>query len=261
MPNLLTEISKTPGITEAFFAGLLSFLSPCLLPLIPVYIMYLKTEDSSDSAPSEDADTTKAASDALYDAANKAENQRAAQRARFLRGLKKSIMFVLGFTAVFMLFGLAASSVGKFLIQYRGVISRLAGVFIVLFGLTMLGVVRINALTKDYRRMRSASAFGMGMAFGFGWTPCLGPILGSILAMTAAVTSKLYEGIFLLFIYSLGVAIPFLLSYVFIEIFEKHITSISKHSAAISKAGAVVMIIFGLLLVFDKLSALLSIFQ
>lgn len=240
MPNIISEITKTPGIIEAFLAGLLSFLSPCLLPLIPVYVMYLKADDAADK---EDGGSG------------------AGSRSKFRRGLTKAVLFVLGFTVVFMLLGLAASSIGRFLIQHKSIISRVAGGFIVLFGLTMLGVVRINALTKDYRRMRSASAFGMGMAFGFGWTPCLGPILGSILAMTAAVTNKTYEGIFLLFIYSLGVAIPFLLAYVFIELFEKHVSSISRHSAAISKVGAVIMIAFGVLLIFDKFSLLTSLFQ
>lgn len=239
MPDL--NIVNTPGIYESFIAGLLSFLSPCLLPLIPVYVMYLKADNEDPS----NIPTEKEALE-LY------------KNAKFRQGLIKAIQFVLGFTIVFMLLGLAASSVGKFLIRYRDMITRAAGLFIVFFGLTMLGVIRINALTKDYRKMRSASAIGMGMAFAFGWTPCLGPILGSILAMTAAVTENLYQGIFLLLIYSLGLAIPFIFAYIFIELFEKYVSGIAKYSGVIAKIGAVIMILFGLLLVFNQLNTVIG---
>lgn len=239
MPDL--NIVNTPGIYESFIAGLLSFLSPCLLPLIPVYVMYLKADNEDPS----NIPTEKEALE-LY------------KNAKFRQGLIKAIQFVLGFTIVFMLLGLAASSVGKFLIRYRDMITRAAGVFIVFFGLTMLGVIRINALTKDYRKMRGASAIGMGMAFAFGWTPCLGPILGSILAMTAAVTENLYQGIFLLLIYSLGLAIPFIFAYIFIELFEKYVSGIAKYSGVIAKIGAVIMILFGLLLVFNQLNTVIG---
>lgn len=237
-------ITNTPGIYESFIAGLFSFLSPCLLPLIPVYVMYLKAENGEP----EEIPTEKAALE-LY------------RKTKFRRGLVKAFQFVLGFTIVFMLLGLAASSIGKFLIEYRDIITRIAGVFIVFFGLTMLGVIKINALTKDYRKMRGASAIGMGMAFAFGWTPCLGPILGSILAMTAAVTENLYQGIFLLFIYSLGLAIPFILAYIFIELFEKHVGGIAKYSGMIAKIGAVIMILFGLILVFNQLNTVIGWFS
>ncbi|MDO4753901.1 MAG: cytochrome c biogenesis protein CcdA [Bacillota bacterium] len=235
------NIVNTPGVYQSFIAGLLSFLSPCLLPLIPIYVMYLKTGSENP----EDIPTDPAALE-LY------------RKAKFRRGLIKALQFVLGFTIVFMLLGLAASSVGKFLIQYRDIITRIAGAFIIFFGLTMLGVVRINMLTKDYRRMRGASAIGMGMAFAFGWTPCLGPILGSILAMTAAVTSNLTQGIFLLFVYSLGLAIPFILAYVFIEMFEKHVSGIAKYSNTVAKVGAVIMILFGLILLFNQLNTIIG---
>lgn len=240
------EIFKTPGIVEAFVGGLFSFLSPCLLPLIPIYIMYLKTDMGADEIDMSDVSPAEAV---------------ILRRRRFRAGLMRSLQFVFGFTVVFMLLGLTASSVGSFLNQYKEIITRVAGVFIIFFGLSMLGVIRINALTKDYRRLRGTSAIGMGMAFAFGWTPCLGPILGSILAMTAAVTEHLYEGIFLLFIYSAGLAIPFILSYIFIEIFEKYIGNLSKHSALLSKIGAVIMIAFGVVLVFNQLNGILAWFQ
>lgn len=234
---------NTPGVFESFIMGIFSFLTPCLLPLVPVYIMYLKTDMGAEESPENEISPAEAA---------------ILKRRRFRTGLLRAFQFVLGFTVVFVLLGLGASSVGQVLNQYRGIISRIAGVLIIFFGLSMLGVIKINALSKDYRRMRSTSAIGMGMAFAFGWTPCISPFLGSILAMTASVTEKFYEGAFLLFVYSAGLAIPFLLSYVFIELFEKYLGNLSKHSGTIAKVGAVIMIAFGLLLVFDQLNTVLA---
>lgn len=259
MPNL--NIINTPGIWESFLAGLLSFLSPCLLPLIPVYIMYLKTDLGETDGEVGGESGSESGGKSGAESPENGGTLRSGKSPRFRRGLVKAFQFVFGFTLVFMLLGLAASSVGKFLIQYREIITRIAGVLIIFFGLTMLGVIRINALTRDYRKMRGASAIGMGMAFAFGWTPCLGPILGSILAMTAAVTDDLLQGIFLLFVYSLGLAIPFILSYIFIEMFEKHVAGIAKHSNQIAKVGAVIMILFGAILALNQLNTILSWFS
>lgn len=226
---------QLPNAFEAFIAGVFTFLSPCFLPMIPVYIMYLQGGLTADRAGEEQQN----------------QDEATIRKKVFISGLIRTLGFVLGFSIVFVLLGMTASGIGSFLLKYKSIISRIGGLFIIFFGLTMIGVIRLNFLTKDYRKMRGTSAVGMGMAFAFGWSPCIGPVLATILARTASVTSNIYQGAFLLAIYSLGLAIPFILSYVFLGAFEKKAAALGKHSQVIAKIGGVVMVLFGIVLLFD----------
>ncbi len=242
---LASQVMNTPGIWESFVAGILTFLSPCLLPLVPIYILYLQGGISNDKKALEEM----------------SEDEKALEEKRiFRRGLIRTFGFIFGFTLVFVLLGFAASSVGSFLMKYRKVIARVAGAIIIFFGLSMLGVIRINALTKDYRKMNGASSIGMGVAFALGWTPCISPILGTVLMMTAAVSDQMWQGVLLLLVYSLGLAIPFLMVYLFLGFFEKHAGGFTKHAPLISKIGGVVIVLFGVLLLFDKVGWLIGLF-
>lgn len=226
---------QLPNALEAFVAGIFTFLSPCFLPMIPVYFMFLKGGLETDRAGITMENSDKAT----------------IRRKVFLSGLIRSLGFVLGFSIVFILLGMTASGIGSFLVKYKTIISRIGGLFIIFFGLTMIGAIRLNFLTKDYRQMRGTSAVGMGMAFAFGWSPCIGPVLATILARTATVTSNIWQGAFLLAIYSLGLAIPFILSYIFLGIFEEKLSALGKYSQVINKIGGVIMVLFGLILLFD----------
>ncbi|MEM6665619.1 MAG: cytochrome c biogenesis protein CcdA [Pseudomonadota bacterium] len=178
----------------AFFAGLISFVSPCVLPLVPPYLCFL-------------AGTT-------LDQLTKEEGvDRAVRR----RAVLAALAFVLGFSTVFILLGATASVLGQVLRQYMSWLEIIAGVLIIVMGLHFLGVFRIGLLFKEARIQTSgrpvglAGAYGMGLAFGFGWTPCIGPILAAILAV-AASRETVNEGIVLLMIYSAGLGVPFLLA-------------------------------------------------
>lgn len=225
MPGLLSQ-TPAPDIIASFVGGLLSFFSPCLLPLIPMYIMFLQGNTEADMD----------------------------KKTAFRVGLIRSLGFVLGFTIVFMLLGFTASALGQFLVKYKDIIARIGGLFIIFFGLTMMGVIRLNALSKDYRKNTTASSVAMGMAFAFGWTPCFGPIVGAILANTAVASSNVAQGMFLLFVYSMGLAIPFILTYLFINTFERILPGLNKHSQTVSKIGGVMLVIFGIIMVSGKMS-------
>lgn len=217
------------GLT-AFTAGLLSFLSPCLLPLIPAYIMYLTGS---------------------FDSSGKTQLKKT---------LQQTLSFIIGFTLVFMLLGVSASALGQLFSRHKLLLAKISGLFIIAFGIHMTGLVKIPFLTKDYRQNRPLkktnmlSALGMGMAFAFGWTPCFGPVLGAILASTAAFSNHVTDGIFLLGIYSLGMAIPFLITALFIGFFDQYIVKISRHTEWLNKVAGIIMIIFGLLMFTGKLT-------
>lgn len=179
------------GVFWAFAAGLVSFLSPCVLPLVPGYVSYVAGRSLGDLV----------------------EDDTAAHR---LSAIALSVFFVLGFSVIFIALGAGASVVGQFLRTFLFEAGYVAGGLIVLFGLHMMGVLRFGWLSREWRFAgpiaggRPAGAFLLGMAFAFGWTPCIGPILGTILTMGAA-TTQVAEGMVLLSVYSLGLAVPFLL--------------------------------------------------
>jgi cytochrome c-type biogenesis protein len=179
------------GILTAFLAGVVSFLSPCVLPLVPGYVSYVAGRSLDEL------------------------RQEQAMRQR-LAVLGLSFAFVLGFSVVFISLGASASAVGSLFVAYRFEASYIAGAVIILFGLHMMGVLRFNWMNRDVRFMpqipggRPFGAFLLGTAFAFGWTPCIGPILGAILTLGAS-TMGVSEGALLLSIYSMGLAVPFLL--------------------------------------------------
>lgn len=184
----------------AFAAGVISFLSPCVLPLIPGYISFISGISVEDL-------------------------QRGADRKQVMKkaGIG-SLCFVLGFSIVFTLLGASATAIGKFLIQYASIITKAAGILIILFGLHTVGILPIKWLYYEKRADASKlppgllGAFLMGIAFAFGWTPCIGPILTGILAL-AATQETVIQGMLLLFVYSLGLGIPLILTGLSVNVF------------------------------------------
>ncbi|HET9798805.1 MAG TPA: cytochrome c biogenesis protein CcdA [Gemmatimonadaceae bacterium] len=214
------------GIAIAFSAGLLSFLSPCVLPLIPSYLTFV----------------TGVGLDDLGNARRSA--------------LVHALLFVLGFTLIFVALGASATVLGRLLGAYRIWITRVGGALVVLFGLYLLGAVRVSAFDRERRVHLANKPVGylgtalVGVAFGAGWTPCLGPILGAILTYTAA-TADLARGLPLLLAYSLGLALPFLLAAVAVERFLGAMTRIRPYLARVSQVSGVLLVIVGVLMMFD----------
>ncbi|MDA9108483.1 cytochrome c biogenesis protein CcdA [Candidatus Pelagibacter sp.] len=214
----------------AFGAGLISFLSPCVLPLIPGYISYISG----------------ASLDELL--ANKKIN------------LVPLILFTLGFSFVFILFGAAASYLGQVLLQNSETLRILAGLIIIIFSLQLIGIININFLNfekKIYTKKNNNIWFSfiIGMAFGFGWTPCIGPILGSILAL-ASTEETVFKAIILLSFYSLGLAIPFILSGYLMQRFLMFSKNFRKNINLVTKSGGVILLITGVLILTNQLQIL-----
>ncbi|MDA9966639.1 cytochrome c biogenesis protein CcdA [Candidatus Pelagibacter sp.] len=214
----------------AFGAGLISFLSPCVLPLIPGYISYISG----------------ASLDELL--ANKKIN------------LLPLILFTLGFSFVFIIFGAAASYLGQVLLQNSETLRILAGLIIIVFSLQLIGIININFLNfekKIYTKKNNNIWFSfiIGMAFGFGWTPCIGPILGSILAL-ASTEETIFKAIILLSFYSLGLAIPFILSGYLMQRFLMFSKNFKKNINLVTKSGGVILLITGVLILTNQLQIL-----
>ena len=214
----------------AFGAGLISFLSPCVLPLIPGYISYISG----------------ASLDELL--ANKKIN------------LVPLILFTLGFSFVFIIFGAAASYLGQVLLQNSKTLRILAGLIIIVFSLQLIGIININFLNfekKIYTKKNNNIWFSfiIGMAFGFGWTPCIGPILGSILAL-ASTEETVFKAIILLSFYSLGLAIPFILSGYLMQRFLMFSRNFKKNINLVTKGGGVILLITGVLILTNQLQIL-----
>jgi cytochrome c-type biogenesis protein len=218
-------------------AGLVSFLSPCVLPLVPPYLGFLGGTSIE----------LMSGSDASFDAT--------ARR----RLLLASLAFVLGFTTVFVSLGAGASLIGQWLAQWRGVLGIAAGVVIVLFGLHFLGWLRIPLLYREARyhsQRRPASLLGayvVGLAFAFGWTPCIGPILSAVITV-AGSSASLARGIALLFTYSLGLGIPFLLAALAIGPFLGFMRQFKRHLGAVEKVMGAALVLTGLLMLTGSLN-------
>ena len=219
----------------AFSAGVASFFSPCLLPLIPAYIMYMA---------------------GAYD------SQTISQKRKLI--LFRTFGFIIGFTIIFMLLGISASALGRLFATHKTLLARISGILIVFFGLYLMGFLKLPILSKDYRKSKTRgkmtffTSIGMGMAFAFGWTPCFGPILGAILASTAAMSRNVADGAFLLWIYSMGMAIPFIITALFINTVEKYTQKLSEHSETINRIAGVIMIVLGILMATGKLGSLVN---
>ena len=214
----------------AFSAGLLSFLSPCVLPLIPGYISYISGSTLNE----------------LLD--QKSIN------------IFPLFLFTIGFSVVFIAFGATATFIGSLILENSYELRIVAGLIIIIFSLHIMGLINLRFLNyeKKINTKRYSSKFGsilIGMAFGFGWTPCIGPILGSILAL-ASTEQSLNRGILLLFFYSLGLAIPFILSGYLIQKFMFFSKNLKSKMNVISKAGGVLLLITGLLIISNQLQAI-----
>ena len=212
----------------SFAAGIISFLSPCVLPLIPGYISYISGQSLSEIL----------------------ENKKI--------NYIGMILFCLGFSFIFILFGVTASFLGKLLLQNSAILRVIAGVIIVIFSLQLLGIINIKILNyeKKYhtskKSLNSFFPFVIGVAFAFGWTPCIGPILGSILAI-ASTEENLYRAIILLTAYSLGLAIPFVLSGYLVQKFLIFSKKIKNYINIIFKSGGIILLITGILIITNQL--------
>ena len=214
----------------AFGAGLISFLSPCVLPLIPGYISFISGTSLNELL------------------------------ARKKVNLIPLILFTLGFSFVFITFGAAASYLGQVLLENSRTLRIIAGLVIVIFSLQLIGFINISYLNfeKKIYTKRSSNiwfSFIVGMAFGFGWTPCIGPILGSILAL-AATEETIFKAIILLSFYSLGLAIPFILSGYWMQRFLMFSKNFRKNINLISKTGGIILLVTGILILTNQLQVL-----
>ena len=230
----MLEISNI-GLLTAFAAGAISFLSPCVLPLVPGYVSYVAghavTEGSSGSA-----------------------------LALRLPAIGLSVSFVLGFSTVFVLLGASATALGQLLLSYRYELNIVGGAIVVVFGLFLIGLFRPVLLMREFRFQtflpggRPVSAYVLGLAFAFGWTPCIGPILGAILTVSAA-SATIADGVALLGIYSLGLGIPFLLAALFTDALMAIIKSIGRVARILQLLAGATMILMGVAMITGQLSA------
>jgi cytochrome c-type biogenesis protein len=224
-------MTSLPLPIAAFLAGLVSFLSPCVLPLVPGYVSLIS---------------------------GVGVEQLKTQESQLLRKVMlNSVAFILGFSVVFVALGAVATEVSQMLARYRSTLAQIAGVVIILFGLHLTGVFKIKALYTDARlhSVKGGStawgAFVIGFAFAFGWTPCVGPVLTVILTFAAAQNS-ITKGVMLLAIYSMGLAVPFLLTALGVERFLKFYSRFRAHMHAIEVASGALLIALGVLLVIGR---------
>ncbi len=219
------------GITISFTAGLLSFLSPCVLPLIPSYVSFITGLSLDDM-----------------------------QRSRGVT-LAHSLLFVTGFTLVFLALGATATVLGQVLIHYRDWIGRIGGVLVIVLGLYLLGAFDFSLLARERRVHLARKPLGylgtllVGMAFAAGWTPCIGPILGGVLTYTAS-SADLNRGLVLLLAYSLGLAVPFLLAALMIDRFMDLFQRYRGALIWISRASGVLLIVVGVLMITGSMTVL-----
>ena len=214
----------------AFGAGLISFLSPCVLPLIPGYISYISGQSLKEVINS--------------------------KKLNFF----PLILFCLGFSTVFIILGASASFIGQVLLQNSEILRIVAGIIIVIFSLQLIGMINISYLNFEKRFNAKESKnilfpYVIGLAFGFGWTPCIGPILGSILTL-AAIEETLIKAVFLLLIYSIGLAIPFVISGVLIQKFVIFSKNFRKNINLVSKIGGIILLVTGILILTNQLQIL-----
>ena len=214
----------------AFGAGLISFLSPCVLPLIPGYVSFISGQSLQEILKSQKID------------------------------IIPLVLFCFGFSTVFIILGASASFLGQALLQNSETLRVIAGIVIIIFSLQLIGLINISYLNFEKRIEAKKSQnilfpYVIGLAFGFGWTPCIGPILGSILAL-ASIEETLSKAIILLTCYSIGLAIPFVLSGYLIQRFLVFSKNFKKNINLISKIGGIILLITGVLILTNQLQAL-----
>jgi cytochrome c-type biogenesis protein len=230
-------MTTLPLPIAAFFAGLISFLSPCVLPLVPGYVSLISGAG--------------------------VEELKSAQGQLMRRVMVNSVGFILGFSVVFITLGAISTEIGQVAARYKHSLSIIAGVVIIIFGLHLTGIFKIKALYTDARlhSVKGSStilgAFVIGFAFAFGWTPCLGPILSAILVV-ARQEENVMRGIALLTVYSLGLAVPFLLTSLLMERFLKFYSRFRSHMHALEIASGGLLIALGVLLVIGRFTLISS---
>lgn len=237
--------ASAPSVA-AFLAGLLSFISPCVLPLVPGYLSFVS------GVSLEEMRGTGVA----------AERSTAVRRQMLLA----SLFFVLGFSLVFVTLGASATAIGQYVLEKSSMLGKVAGVVIIIFGLHTMGLLKIGWLYQEKRFQQSNKPVGfigamlVGIAFAFGWTPCIGPILAAILAI-AGTQETVGQGIQLLAVYSLGLAIPFLLTTLAIDRFFAAFAKIRRHYHKIEIVSGLLMIAIGVLIFTNNLTVIVRYLQ
>ena len=214
----------------AFGAGIISFLSPCVLPLIPGYVSFVSGQS-------------------LQEIIDRKKNK-----------VSPLVLFCFGFSTVFIIFGATASVIGQIFLQNSNILRVIAGIIIIIFSLQLIGIIDLKFMNyeKRFDAGKSKSFFYpylIGLAFGFGWTPCIGPILGSILTL-AAIEETMFKAIFLLSLYSFGLSTPFILSGLLIQKFLIFSKNFKKNINLVSKIGGVILLITGILILTNQLQIL-----
>ncbi|WP_447974254.1 cytochrome c biogenesis CcdA family protein [Nitrospira sp. Kam-Ns4a] len=238
MPESLQPIS----MAAAFMAGLLSFVSPCVLPLVPSYISYI----------------TGLSIEQLADAAERQRRRKAI--------VINSLLFIAGFSCVFIAFGASASLIGQVLITYQEYLRKIGGLLIIVFGLYLLGILNLQFLTTEKRlQFRSrpagyAGSFLIGVAFAAGWTPCVGPVLGTIL-LYASTTDALMDGVALLTSYSLGLGLPLFVAALGVDRFLACFKQVRGYLWGVSAVSGVLLVVVGVLIYANSLTMVTSLLE
>jgi len=229
----MLQVSNIGALT-AFMGGVISFLSPCVLPLVPGYVSFV----AGGSAPER--------------AGGNAMSAR-------LRTLGLSFYFVLGFSTIFVLLGASATAFGQLLLKYRYELNFVSGVVVIIFGLFVTGLLRWSWMTRDVRLHaaieggRPLSAYVLGLTFAFGWTPCIGPVLGAILTVSAA-TATVAGGVIFLALYSLGLGVPFLLAAVFTDALVRQVKAVRRLGRWLQVLAGGAMVLMGFAMVTGQIS-------
>ena len=218
----------------AFFAGILSFLSPCVLPLVPSYVSFITGISFKDLTVGADR-----------------------KRIRYLT-ITNSVAFIAGFSSVFIALGVSSSAIGKFLFEYSDIIRITGGILVIIFGLFIAGFLKLDFLLKDKKIHLGGKPAGyigtfiIGMTFAAGWSPCIGPILGTILVYAGSKGSAIY-GLKLLAVYSLGLAVPFFMSALAINMFLSYSSKLMRYMRVVMIISGLLLIVFGIMLLTDKI--------
>jgi len=234
--NSISQIS----LFAAFSAGLLSFISPCVLPLVPSYLSYITGLSVENLAKME-------------------------ERTRFKSAIMlNALLFIAGFSTVFIAFGASASLIGQVLYEYQDVIRKVGGILIIIFGLYLLGILKLNFLMAERRLIHFESrpvgyvgSFLIGMAFAAGWTPCVGPVLGTILAY-ASTTESMSGGVMLLSAYSFGLGLPFFLTAIGMDTFLSYFKSLRTYLGGVSFVSGILLILVGIMIFTDSVTRFTS---
>lgn len=234
--NSISQIS----LFAAFSAGLLSFISPCVLPLVPSYLSYITGLSVENLAKVEERDRFKSAI------------------------MLNALLFIAGFSTIFIAFGASASLIGQVLYEYQDVIRKVGGILIIIFGLYLLGILKMNFLMTERRLMHFKTrpvgyvgSFLIGTAFAAGWTPCVGPVLGTILAY-ASTTESMSGGVMLLSAYSFGLGLPFFLTAFGMDTFLSCFKSLRTYLGGVSVVSGALLILVGVMIFTDSVTLFTS---